>query len=316
MNKFKMWHLALISLAVFLVFGIIATAAIASNAALKDTSIWDFNLNRNVFNLSFGGGKDYTIDTQKDVNVSEAKDITVGAVSAEINIIQTVGDTLSAHLYGDYNSRSGEIELEVKQTGSTVKINVKYPTIGIRSANLTLDIQIPESYSGSFEIGTVSSSVKLECEDISFEEVSLNTVSGRISIGTLNSEKLNVNTTSGRVSGTLSSGDLKANSVSGDFELSDISGYADIDTVSGKVELDIKEYEGVKVDSTSGNVTISFASAQDFYVKYDTVSGDFDCSLPLMIEKQDRTSIDAYSGNANAAVIDVNTVSGDLKINQ
>lgn len=95
MNKFKLWHLAVICVAVFLIFGVLATVIILNNDGLHDINKWNFNWNGSNFGIFSGSSKDYTIDADNSIDVSDKSKISIKGISAEINIVQTSGNELS-----------------------------------------------------------------------------------------------------------------------------------------------------------------------------------------------------------------------------
>lgn len=316
MNKFKVWHLAVISVAVFLAFGLIAAIVIANNSDFRSPDNW------NIFWKSgksfFGKSEDYSIDEKESISISEKSNISISSLSSKVNVFQTDGEEITVHLYGTYASTGGAIELEVEDDGSEAKIVVKYPSGGasISLSNLILDVNIPKSYSEDVYVKTVSGEIDLECEDAIFEKVKLRSTSGRINFHTLSAESLDVSSTSGKITGNLISGKLVAHGTSSSISVTGLTSESEITTVSGKITVDIEKYEDMDISSTSGRVIINLETEGDFFIDYSTVSGNFNCDIPLTVENQKRTGFEGYSGDKNSAKFKVHTVSGSLEINK
>ena len=316
MKNFKLWHLAVISVAVFLVFGVIASIVILNNSDLHSWESWNLRWKDSNSGLIFSSGKDYTIDEQEYAGIDGKDEIKINTISAEVNILETDTDELSVHLYGEYSSKKGEIELEVRESGSGITVTVKYPNGGVTRMNMTLDVEIPAGYGGDLGIHGVSSDVELECEDMSFGELTVSTVSGEIDLNTVSTSAVNASSTSGDLKGNIVSGKLGFNGISSKVDVSGLTSGANIGTVSGNITLAVEKYDDIKIDTTSGDVKIILEAEDDFYVNFDSVSGDFECDIPMKIVKQKRSGFEGYSAEGYDAEFNVDTVSGDLKIVQ
>lgn len=266
-----------------------------------------------------GCAKQDTIDQNETIDVSSKSKVEISAVVADITITQTSGSKLTAHLYGDYTSRKGEIILEVTNVGSTVKVIVKYPkNIGMGSrSNLVLDIQLPQDYSQDIKIDTVSSDIDFEIETMIFDSIDIDTVSGTTNINTIRANSLTFDTVSGNIKGRLIEGELKANGVSGKVNITGLSQGAQIDTASGDITLALVKNSDLNINTISGDVEIKLGSNTDFYIKYDSVFGDFSCDISLTtIVSQKGSDFEGYAGDINSPEISVDSVSGDLSINE
>ena len=317
MNKFKLWHLAVICIAVFLIFGIMATVAVVNNKDIRDGDDWNFDWGEGrVWGFNWGGiGKEYSIDKTETVDISSKTKIDISAVAADININQSTGEKLEAHLYGDYSSTRGEIELTVVNTGNTARIYVKYPKNGgVNKTNLVLDITIPADYDQALSVDGVSSDIVFECEDMSFESIKINNVSGLTNLNTPHANSLSVDTVSGNVRVHFPAGSVYVNGVSAKVNLTGISDSVRVDTVSGDVTLTIVNVEDLNIDTVSGDATLTIEKDNEFYIVYDSVSGDFSCDTPLTVIKQKGGDFEGYSGSKNAPELNINSVSGDLTI--
>lgn len=317
MKKFKAWHLAIICLAVFLIFAGVAAVIIVNNDDYHSADRWNMSWSDNDWDIGFGIGKEYTIDQNETIDVNSKFKIDISTISSDISITQTTGSKVTVHLYGDYNSRKGEITLEIADTGSTVKIMVKYPKNGgISRSNLRLDIQVPQDYDQDLYVHTVSSDILLECQDMIFDSIDIDTVSGTTNINTIRANSLTFDAVSGSIRGSLIESTLKANGVSGKVNITGLSADAEIDTVSGDITLALVKNSDLNINTTSGDVEIKLGSNTDFYIKYDSVSGDFSCDIPLTIVRQKGSDFEGYAGDKNSPEISVDSVSGDLSINE
>ena len=317
MNKFKMWHLAVIALAVFLIFAAIVTAIVANKNYNSNKSPWRFGWNEDDgwdWNINFGVGNEYTIDQTKSIEIESATKIWLDTVTADINVTSYSGNKIEAHLYGKYTSANGEIELETTTIGNIVNIKTKYPKSNVTYTNLTLDILIPSDYVGDLELDSVSGYITLDCTNMDFYDVIIESVSGKRMLNTINADSLALNTISGDVKGSFPSGSVKVNGVSTKVNLTDLTQSVEVDTVSGNTSLTFDSIGEVNVASISGDVTITLLNDDDFYVNYDSFSGDFSHDILLTIIRQKGSDFEGHTGNLYATKINVDTVFGDLTI--
>ena len=316
MKKFKLWHLAVICLAVFLIFGGIAAAVISTSTKIADEADWSFPWFRPTI---FGLNQDkFSIDQTETAGISGKNEISIRSVSSQIDVKETTDDEITAHLYGDYYSNRGEIELEVTDTGDTVKIAVKYPkgNTGISISDLKLEVSIPKDYEGDLSVSSVSGTLYISCESMELDKVNFSTTSGRINFEPISTSSLDVGSVSGRIEGALTSGKLNAGGTSSSIAISGLTAESKVSTVSGKITVDVEYYDDLDLSSTSGRVEINLKTEGDFYVDYSTTSGSFECDIPLMVESQKRSGFEGYLGDSNAPKFKVHTVSGSLHINK
>jgi DUF4097 and DUF4098 domain-containing protein YvlB len=125
---------------------------------------------------------------------------------------------------------------------------------------------------------------------------------------------------SGDVSVTGAHGDIRANSVSGDVRLEHLHANSiDANSVSGDVTVTVDELTGrgdFKFHSVSGDVTLEVPRDFSADLSMTTVSGDIDSDFPITVGgngRMSRRSVDARIGSGGRR-LDVNTVSGDLRI--
>lgn len=279
MKKFRAWHIALIGLAVFLLFGGISAIIIRSNENYHSEGVWNVGWDGGSWR-GFGNAESYSIDEADSVQISSSiKAVELTAISADINITQTDGEQMEVHLYGDYVSAGGEIELDIKSVGSTIKVVVKYPrNIGISSNDLVLDIQLPKHYNQDIKISSVSSDINFEGETMMLDTFEVETVSGTINFNAI------------------------------------YAGSVRVETVSGDVMLTTMVNPDLTVETISGDVEITLLDDKEFYVEFSSISGDFECDIPLNIISQGRSEFEGYSGNENAVRFEVSTISGDFVI--
>lgn len=130
---------------------------------------------------------------------------------------------------------------------------------------------------------------------LSLDGVSINVVSSSVEADALQADKLMINTVSGRVDVACKRvNEVKANTVSGGLHLT-------FDRAP----------ERITAGSVSGDVNIALPEDTGFRAELDSVSGDVRSGFSM--ERKDK---DLYVCGNESCRIDVNTVSGDLNIDE
>lgn len=243
--------------------------------------------------------EDFSIDQTQENKIAGIERFEFVSVSADMDIVFADTDKVSVVLKGTYRSSKGTVELKKEVIGNTVRIYVDYPKLsGIFNWNETdFIITMPR--------------------DMDDREIRFITVSGDVDIP--------AGFEAGRISANSTSGDVKANDVTCErFYYGNVSGKLDlsgkiyeevrVDTVSGNTDINTDvEMETLYVNSVSGDVDLYFDSDMEFKFDFSTVSGNFNCDFPVYENggKNDRKGYTDESADMN---IDINTVSGDLRI--
>lgn len=154
-------------------------------------------------------------------------------------------------------------------------------------------------------------SVKLP-KGIKLDDVVMNTVSSNVQMRELAVKKINIETVSGDVEGMLTQADdVRIHTVSGSVSMTAKQVEAvTVSTVSGKAAFRFETAaKKMNFDSVSGDVTIYLPEDAGFYAKMDSVSGDVGGNLPM-----ERKNEETYTSGDESCRININTVSGDAKL--
>lgn len=163
-----------------------------------------------------------------------------------------------------------------------------------------LEVYLPEGEYEKLAVYSTSGRIVVD-EDLRFESVRLESVSGSIKMFADVKDELRAESTSGRVSvenaspekltaksksGSISlsrirSEDIDASTVSGKIELCDViaSSRLNAESVSGSVELDRCDADRITIESTSGSVKGTLLSDKTFTVRSSTGSVDVPFSV-------------------------------------
>lgn len=245
----------------------------------------------------FGPGIGYNIDETRTDNLQGVDTILVRAVSERVNVTEG-GSQLTARLSGSYTGMS-PLEWDVQRQGSTLVIKTRYPWLGLRLANLTIDLQIPRNYAGNVEVRAVSGACGVtNSQESAWKSFKYDGVSGALQAMTAVWPQADFKSVSGAIRANLVKGQLNANSVSGSI---DISYGADAIPQSS-------------LETVSGRITVGVSPQSRFSLLFTTVSGGFNSAgLPLQFTSQANRRIEAtFNGGGNQIV--VKTVSGSLVV--
>ena len=288
------------------------------------------------WNLGPAGKYPSGIDQSGESDIVGVSSIRIGTVSSPIHIEPAEGDTLTAHLTGTFsaNREDAEPKLIVKKSGSSLTVEVKYPHFyGLFSnADMELTVSLPAEYAGELSLETSSayaeSSMPLVLERFSFESVSgemniwditakeadISTTSGRVNTEIKGCETFEFNSVSGDIEADIEAASVHAATTSGRIVLGGLTGGFAAESISGDISADFAALtEDVKVDNTSGSVSLTVPGDSGFSLEYDTTSGSFHSDLPVTMTESSPTNIEGSVGEGGP-IVRVNTISGGLTI--
>lgn len=290
--------------------------------------------------VNIGGGPyKYThdIDDTKECAVGNKSDIRIETVSGPIHIVPSTGDTLTAHLTGTF-ACNREVEaptLELTENGGSILVKVRYPNYNLgnisMNSQLSLTVSMPDTYHGSLGLQTVSGdpdiAMPLSLEAFSFESVSgsasltdivagnvdLSTTSGRVEIDVSGCDKFEFHSVSGDIRAAVDSVHTNVDTTSGRIELTGLTGDLYARSISGDIDAAFTALGDVRVNETSGSVTLTVPADSSFSLDFGTVSGEFNSDYPVTMTDTSKTHIRGNVGSGGPQV-QVQTVSGGLTI--
>lgn len=201
--------------------------------------------------------------------------ILVDLRSSDVNIYESDTDKFVVKIYSD--KKDG---IDVNKTEKELKIINKQKTqvcFGFCFGNRKVEIYVPNTYNGKFDIHTTSGDIRSDLE--TYNDYKIKVTSGDIQIDKIKS--------------------LTGSATSGDLEIKEISSSINFKTTSGDIEIDmfdVKENSSIKV--TSGDVEINKLTGA--YVDASAKSGD--------IKVKDNDRLAKYE-------LIIKTTSGDVEVN-
>lgn len=247
--------------------------------------------------------------TEFETNVQGIQNIKLDFVSEQIDVVATNEDIIRIE-----ETSSSELRKEDMMRCSVIG-NTLVAESGLKDhwinffnfldyADIKVTLYVPSAYQNNFDLGSVSGEINMQ--DATADALELHTTSGSIEVSNVQSDTLDMDSVSGEltaeggsfekvtadtVSGEINleaqrMNEIKANSTSGEVNafLNEMPARVDIDTISGSAKVAIPENDGftVKYDSVSGDFNCDFALAHDTYkeggsdISVDTVSGSID----------------------------------------
>lgn len=215
------------------------------------------------------------IDETKDYTSGVIKNIKAQLISCDLRI--EVDDSLS-EIKTDYPI---DERIKVEQVGDTLAIREFKKNMFMRNNNYQIVISLPSNYEfNKVDITGTSCDISLGgYSKFKVNDLDLNSVSGDISVSSIEGEKLQINTVSGDIDiNSLKFEDIDTNSVSGDHQLEEIkANKIQTNSVSGDLQAKNLDIPKLESQSISGDVEIIKSVIDDLYS--ETVSGDIDVKL-------------------------------------
>lgn len=140
--------------------------------------------------------------------------------------------------------------------------------------------------------------------------LSVDTVSGKITMKNFQVNKLNIDTVSGDLNGeNVQFKDSNIESVSGDLTFSEVTGKVNAESTSGNIILAMKALNNpIKLNTTSGDIRVKTKEKpQDTHFEIETVSGDIN-----LYDKHGKQT----SFGEKSTLVNIETVSGNIEFKQ
>jgi len=255
----------------------------------------------------------YTVSSSGEIDAREINRINVDWVSGSIKIEEYDGSTVK--FYEDSTS-SLDTDYRMRYLVKDGILSIRFAkgdifNIGVfTTGQKNLVIKVPKNISlDKLNVDTVSAPV--EIERVKAAGFTVNATSGQVKVNTGSpTDQIRVDTVSGEVTvESVNTKSINVNTVSGNIVL--VGSYEDIDldTTSGAVRLECeKVFSSARVNTVSGSVNIYLPDNNGFEVRWDSVSGRFDCEFEV------RQSGSSATYKEGGPTIRIDTVSGRMSI--
>jgi DUF4097 and DUF4098 domain-containing protein YvlB len=233
---------------------------------------------------NFSGMKEVTLN--ETVPAAAVQKLQIQVESGDVLLRRSDSADVTVSLQGQF---SKENPLEIDQRTNEIVVRVNEGSV-FDGGKGTLEVGVPASIK-ELQIATVSGQVRGDIPDV--QSFNVASVSGDLSFADLKIPSVKIASVSGNVdiSGTLN--ELNLVSVSGDIQM-----HSDNPAAS------------IKVNSTSGDVQLSFGAAPDAKLKFKSVSGD----AKMKTANSSREFSKEIILGKGSSLISVETISGNLVV--
>lgn len=237
---------------------------------------------------------DFSADGVYSVEIKDLKKLHIDWISGSVTVELIDGDAIRFREAADKAIKEKDA-LRFGTSGSTLRIQAcKKGHIG-NLPRKDLTVYLPRSLAEGLqecEIDTVSAAVT--AGDLRLEEMEIDTVSGTVKLTDMQVEEAQVNTVSGYVSWNVCTIDsLRTDSVSGEVKVIGAVKKVKASSVSGQISLALTDSKELKINTTSGLITLDLAAAPKS-LDINTTSGKTRLSLPA--DASCTIRLDAMSG--------------------
>lgn len=170
--------------------------------------------------------------------------------------------------------------------------------------SVSAPVEISDINSKNFEISNVSGSCEInninadrikisttsgniELIDSMSKDITTNSVSGRASVDKVTTDSLSLHSTSGNATiNDVISSEVSYSTVSGVFHFDGELKNLNASSTSGKITvIDTIVPDELDIDTVSGDINVSIPESEDIQIKYNTISGKFNCDFPVLMNK-------------------------------
>ncbi len=269
------------------------------------------------------GKSNAPIEGQKTLSATAIRNLDIKTTAADIEVVVGGQDQIVATLGG--NDRQDQSEFNVTQDGQTGHIELNAPNsmfnIQLWDEGVTLKVTVPAKDWDQVTVATSSGDITLS--DLQAQTLSVESSSGDQHLNGLNIQgQATINSSSGDLTGRNNTmGNAKWQTTSGDVDSEQLKGQqSDLQTSSGDISYVQSELSpNVQLTTSSGDVDVTLTGNTDsLQVQSDSDSGSADVDLDNM-EFQNRSEHNVLGtiGQGQAKYhLKVNTSSGDVDISK
>ena len=264
---------------------------------VKDEST-NNNWNWNIGNwFSFGPKNLFVsnVNEEKSENITGIDYINISSNFIDIKVTTEDRDDVRVKYYGKMKSNVVP-NLEINLNSNILNIelnNSQTNNYTVTESDVVLEVFIPETFEGSFNIKSSSSDIFLK--NITSEKYEITSSTGGISLSNIKGDDLVLFTSSGDISGKEIIGNVACTSSSGsiDFILDENTGNYDL-------------------TSSSGDIDIDYSQGASYIGTVNTSSGELEYNGSISVIKDNKNSYKFTIGSGENSIT-INTSSGDIE---
>lgn len=242
---------------------------------------------------------------ERNVNypIANLRDIVIRLAWPQLEIYADDVDQIQVIASGDEYTL-GDLRIAVKDDSMVIEQPQYGITLDVTHGHwMQLCVRVPKAWDREIRANTISGLVV--ARGLGGSRVELETVTGDLKASSLTAGEISLRTTTGTIRGKqLISGRLTGRSISGDIVLDDVSARTlRFTSISGEIKLKLgSEFEQMDIRTVSGDCFV-LTEAESLRVSLRSVSGHKTVEGVALTE------------DANAPILRVTGVSGNLKIN-
>jgi len=259
------------------------------------------------------------------VDMTNLHSLNINWVSGEITIVPHDGNEIHVTEFAQRSLRDNET-LRMNTDGGTLTIRFRERDNNVGNMpRKNLEVLVPRELSENLtrlSVNTISGGISVK--DFEASTVNLSSVSAEVEITGIVSQSIDINTTSGAITASsIRAGRLDTDSVSGATNISEalvttlkvntISGRAsttgefddvDVSTVSGGAMIRSSAVPGkMSVSTVSGAIDVHIPNTGEITVSHSAVSGRFSSEIPVIMQNGGAYKFSSVSGNTNIYVL-------------
>ena len=264
-----------------IILGILFFVCIGISCTLFFTAINPSDIKSDVLNnegVVFNKSKVYEINEQHEAELSGITLVKIKSSTNNIRAIESDDDLFYFIINGtiyDLSLISKKVKFELIKTGNTLEFKESNGWMYVGFGQYfkgEIIIKVPKTYEGSLDIDVSSGNVDVSLKN-SFNELKLETSSGKITIDNIVSKSTNIETSSGQIAiANLNTGNTIINTSSGAVKITKLfSDNLTTHTSSGSIKIAELEAKDLDISTSSGSTNIDKLVAND--IKVNSSSG-------------------------------------------
>lgn len=282
------------------------------------------------------------------------REIRLDLINADVAIVPSDTEEISVRYEGP-DSLKDDVDLAVSTGEGKITVTQERTRFGgflfwnWDWAHRDITLELPESYTGSLDIGNASGNLSItgsyelasykskltsgnvKISEITCEDFSLSGTSGNLTLGKVDAGTYSIDLTSGTIDAEELRGDGKVEATSGNIDLGKVVGTADISAMSGKIEISslsgggmIRATSGnlritvaeslrdLDVKASSGNISITLGEGTAYKIAAACSSGRISADFPLSYTDSGGKHAEAEFGESPEFRLDVSVTSGNI----
>lgn len=246
------------------------------------------------------------------LSLENIKNLEISYVNESYSIGTSSDDQLVVREYMNREEPGLLAQVNINGGDVLIKNGQRQGVFGLRSR---VEILLPANWHGSLTLSTISGAI--ESEGVwQLASLTARTVSGEISLNTVDAAMIRLSSTSGAVKVKKATGHMELHSVSGAVKVDEAEGSGSFKTTSGGVRVKFTKLSGhVDASSISGGVRLSIPTEASFEFEGRSVSGNISTGFDSNLTYQRRNKAHGFVGIEPYYHVKASSTSGGIHVN-